>query len=116
MVLTGVSAGGLGVDANCDLLADSLHSYNPDIKVKCISDSGSLYPLNTHSPVLKSLIMLMLIMHYRAVCLNTPCLWEHTFSGKVSWMSHVSKKLDGPIVEGNMSTVDIYHKLTSQHH
>jgi len=50
VVLTGVSAGGLGVDANCDLLADSLHSYNPDIKVKCISDSGSLYPLNTHSP------------------------------------------------------------------
>ena len=50
-MLTGVSAGGLGVDANCDLLADSLHSFNPDIKVKCISDSGSLFPLNTHTEV-----------------------------------------------------------------
>lgn len=45
----GVSAGGEGTDANCDFLADKLHAVNPDVKVKCISDSGSIYPLNTHT-------------------------------------------------------------------
>ena len=49
VVLMGVSAGGEGTDANCDFLADKLHAVNPDVKVKCISDSGSIYPLNTHT-------------------------------------------------------------------
>ena len=49
VVLMGSSAGGEGTDANCDFVADTLHSVNPNIKVKCISDSGSIYPLNTHS-------------------------------------------------------------------
>ena len=89
MVLTGVSAGGLGVDANCDLLADSLHSFNPNIKVKCISDSGSLFPLNTHTEVHTAILILVLYWilpfnHHRAVCLNTHCLWDHTWFGKVS--------------------------------
>ena len=85
MVFTGVSAGGLGVDANCDLLADSLHSFNPDIKVKCISDSGSLFPLNTHTEVKLLLSWCCLLLDSpRAVCLNTQCFWDHTLSGKVS--------------------------------
>ena len=45
----GTSAGGEGTDANCDLVAETLHSYNSSIKVKCVSDSGSIYPLNTHT-------------------------------------------------------------------
>ena len=31
----GVSAGGIGTEANCDMMADSLHAVNPDIKVQC---------------------------------------------------------------------------------
>ena len=49
VVLIGTSAGAEGTDANCDFLAETLHSYNSSIKVKCISDSGSIYPLNTHT-------------------------------------------------------------------
>ena len=49
VVLTGASAGGFGTECNCDLLADQLHAINPEIKVKCISDSGTIYPFNTHS-------------------------------------------------------------------
>ena len=45
----GTSAGAEGTDANCDFVAETLHSYNPSIKVKCVSDSGSIYPLNTHT-------------------------------------------------------------------
>ena len=45
----GSSAGAEGTDANCDRLAEALHAYNTSIKVKCISDSGSLYPLHTHT-------------------------------------------------------------------
>ena len=45
----GVSAGAEGTDANCDMVAETLHSYNPSISVKCVSDSGSIYPLNTHT-------------------------------------------------------------------
>ena len=48
LVLMGFSAGAFGTEANCDLVADTLHSVNPDIGVKCIIDSGSIYPLNTH--------------------------------------------------------------------
>ena len=48
VVLSGFSAGAFGTEANCDLLADSLHAINPDIRVRCIVDSGSIYPLNTH--------------------------------------------------------------------
>jgi len=49
VVLMGSSAGGIGTDANCDRVADTLHSINPDILIKCIADSGSIYPLNTHT-------------------------------------------------------------------
>ena len=49
VVLYGASAGGFGTECNCDLLADQLHAINPEIKVKCISDSGTIYPFNTHS-------------------------------------------------------------------
>ena len=48
VVLSGFSAGAFGTEANCDLLADSLHAIKPDIGVRCIVDSGSIYPLNTH--------------------------------------------------------------------
>lgn len=50
VVLMGNSAGGIGTEANCDLFADTLHSFNQEIKVKCVVDSGTLYPLQTHTP------------------------------------------------------------------
>ena len=31
----GVSAGGIGTEANCDMMADRLHAVNTDIKVQC---------------------------------------------------------------------------------
>ena len=46
----GTSAGGIGTDANCDLVAETLHAVNPVTRVRCISDSGTLYPLHTHTP------------------------------------------------------------------
>ena len=46
----GNSAGGIGTEANCDLFADTLHSFNQEIKFKCVVDSGTLYPLQTHTP------------------------------------------------------------------
>ena len=46
----GNSAGGIGTEANCDLFADTLHNFNQEIKVKCVVDSGTLYPLKTHTP------------------------------------------------------------------
>lgn len=46
----GNSAGGIGTEANCDLFADTLHNFNQEIKVKCVVDSGTLYPLQTHTP------------------------------------------------------------------
>ena len=45
----GGSAGAIGTEANCDYFADELHRINADIDVKCISDSGSLYPYHTHT-------------------------------------------------------------------
>ena len=49
VVLMGVSAGGIGTEANCDFVADTLHGVNPQIRVKCVADSGSIYPLHTHT-------------------------------------------------------------------
>lgn len=49
VVLIGCSAGAIGTEVNCDYFADELHRINADIDVKCISDSGSMYPYNTHS-------------------------------------------------------------------
>ena len=33
VVLFGFSAGAIGTEANCDMVADTLHAINPDIKV-----------------------------------------------------------------------------------
>ena len=49
VVLMGGSAGAIGTEANCDFVAEELQALNPSIEVKCVSDSGSLYPLHTHS-------------------------------------------------------------------
>ena len=49
VVLMGVSAGGIGTEANCDFVADTLHAVSPQIRVKCVADSGSIYPLHTHT-------------------------------------------------------------------
>ena len=46
----GGSAGAIGTEANCDYFADELHKFNSSIDVRCISDSGSLYPYDTHTP------------------------------------------------------------------
>ena len=32
-MLLGVSAGAIGTEANCDMVADTLHAINPGIKV-----------------------------------------------------------------------------------
>ena len=49
VVLMGNSAGGIGTEANCDWFAEELHKINPGILIKCIADSGSIYPLSTHT-------------------------------------------------------------------
>jgi len=49
VVLMGGSAGAMGTEANCDLLAERLHSERPDMDVRCISDSGTLYPFQDHT-------------------------------------------------------------------
>jgi len=46
----GGSAGAMGTEANCDYFAEELHKINASIDVRCISDSGSLYPYDTHTP------------------------------------------------------------------
>ena len=45
----GGSAGAMGTEANCDYFAEELHKRNASIDVRCISDSGSMYPYNTHT-------------------------------------------------------------------
>jgi len=47
VVLAGSSAGGFGVERNCDWMADQLKFMNPDMTIKCIIDSGSLIPMET---------------------------------------------------------------------
>jgi len=47
VVLAGSSAGGFGVERNCDWMADQLKAGKPDMKIKCIIDSGSLVPMET---------------------------------------------------------------------
>lgn len=49
VVLMGGSAGAIGTEANCDFVAETLQAANSSIEVRCVSDSGSLYPLHTHS-------------------------------------------------------------------
>jgi len=49
VVLMGGSAGAMGTEANCDLFAERLHEEKPDMDVRCISDSGSLYPYTDHT-------------------------------------------------------------------
>jgi len=49
VILMGGSAGAIGTEANCDFFAEQLHSINPGQDVRCISDSGSLYPYDTHT-------------------------------------------------------------------
>lgn len=50
VVLMGGSAGAIGTEANCDYFAGELKMINPDLDVRCISDSGSLYPYDVHTP------------------------------------------------------------------
>ena len=38
VVLFGFSAGAIGTEANCDMVADTLHAINPDIKVTCMDN------------------------------------------------------------------------------
>jgi len=49
VVLIGTSAGAVGTEYNCDYLADELQKVNPNIDVKCVSDSGTIHPPNTYS-------------------------------------------------------------------
>ena len=49
VVLMGGSAGAIGTEANCDFVAEQLQAVNPSIEVLCVSDSGSLYPLHSHT-------------------------------------------------------------------
>ena len=47
--MIGTSAGAAGTELNCDYLADELHKVNPNIDVRCVSDSGTLHPPYTIS-------------------------------------------------------------------
>lgn len=44
IVLMGTSAGGFGVAANCDFVAQQFHNVNKNIDVRCISDGGDFVP------------------------------------------------------------------------
>jgi len=48
VVLVGTSAGAMGVERNCDWMADQLRGTKPNMNIKCIIDSGTLYPMNTY--------------------------------------------------------------------
>jgi len=49
VVLVGTSAGSIGVERNCDWMADQLKAVKPDMDVKCIIDSGTLVPIDTYN-------------------------------------------------------------------
>ena len=49
VVLIGTSAGSIGVERNCDYMADTLKAVKTDIDVKCIIDSGSMIPLTAYA-------------------------------------------------------------------
>ena len=38
-MLLGVSAGAIGTEANCDMVADTLHAINPGIKVMVLTSA-----------------------------------------------------------------------------
>ena len=44
MTLIGTSAGAVGVEFNCDLVAEELHKVSPGLDVKCVADSGTVNP------------------------------------------------------------------------
>eukprot|EP00091_Calanus_sinicus_P021653 TRINITY_DN6511_c0_g2_i4.p1 TRINITY_DN6511_c0_g2~~TRINITY_DN6511_c0_g2_i4.p1 ORF type:complete len:285 (-),score=77.36 TRINITY_DN6511_c0_g2_i4:72-926(-) len=44
IVLMGTSAGGFGVAANCDFVAEQFQAVNKNIDVRCISDGGDFVP------------------------------------------------------------------------
>ena len=44
MTLIGTSAGAVGVEFNCDLVAEELHKVTPGLDVKCVADSGTVNP------------------------------------------------------------------------
>jgi len=47
VVLIGTSAGAIGVERNCDWMAETLHGVKSDMDVKCVIDSGSIRPMTT---------------------------------------------------------------------
>jgi len=49
VILMGGSAGAIGTESNCDAFAARLHEFNPGQDVRCISDSGTLYPYSVHT-------------------------------------------------------------------
>eukprot|EP00091_Calanus_sinicus_P001600 TRINITY_DN11616_c0_g1_i3.p1 TRINITY_DN11616_c0_g1~~TRINITY_DN11616_c0_g1_i3.p1 ORF type:complete len:239 (-),score=57.57 TRINITY_DN11616_c0_g1_i3:81-797(-) len=49
LVFMGTSAGGFGIDFNCDFMADKFLAANKDIDVRCIADSGDFYPAWVHT-------------------------------------------------------------------
>ena len=47
VVLIGTSARAIGVERNCDLMAETLLGVKSDMDVKCVIDSGTVRPLAT---------------------------------------------------------------------
>ena len=47
VVLIGTSAGAIGVERNCDWMAETLLGVKSDMDVKCVIDSGTVRPLAT---------------------------------------------------------------------
>ena len=49
VVLTGTSAGGHGVNRNCDRVADMIHAQNPAVDVRCLPDApADFFPWWVH--------------------------------------------------------------------
>ena len=44
VTLIGTSAGAVGVEFNCDLVAEELHKLAPSLDIKCVADSGTINP------------------------------------------------------------------------
>jgi len=77
VVLMGGSAGGIGTEANCDYFAEELHKKNVSIDVRCISDSGSLYPYDTHTPFCYPDLLEYAANEVWDSISDTSCLAEH---------------------------------------
>ena len=97
VVLMGGSAGAIGTEANCDFVAEQLHAVNANIEVLCVSDSGSLYPLHTHSNLCYPDLLELACYEMWASRLDQSCL-EQTSKLHCVTVTTSYKYIDTPII------------------